>query len=122
MILDVSIPMQILSEKNVRDSWQVRAHRVKQQRETVTWHLRAAAAKAKFRVAPDARVVVTLTRVAPYQILDSDNLAMSMSGPRDATSKWLGRDDADSPILEWRYAQRKGKPYAVEVRVEAYPT
>lgn len=118
MILDVTIPLKIISEKNARDSWQVRAHRVKQQRETVTWHLRAAAAKAKFRVAPDARVVVTLTRVAPVLIKDSDNTSRSLSACRDATAKFLGRDDADSPILEWRYAQRKGKLYAVEVRIE----
>lgn len=121
MILECAIPLVVLSEKNVRDSWQVRAHRVKQQRETVTWHLRAAAAKAKFRVAPDARVVVTLTRVAPVLIRDVDNLLRSLSACRDATAKWMGRDDAESELLLWRYNQHQGKPYAVEVKVECLP-
>ena len=118
MILTCAVPIPTRSEKNVRDRWVVRARRVKMQREAVTWHLRAAAAKQKVRFAAGAFLTVSLTRVAPVFIRDVDNLLMSMSATRDAVSRWLGRDDAECATLAWRYNQRKGKPYAVEVRIE----
>jgi hypothetical protein len=33
-------------------------------------------------------------------------------------SDWLKRDDGD-PLLTWKYGQKKGKEYAVHVKVEA---
>jgi hypothetical protein len=63
-------------------------------------------------------VVVTITRVAPRPF-DDDNLAASGKHVRDGIADALRIDDR-SPLVTWRYAQRRGpaKTYAIEIRIE----
>jgi len=70
-------------------------------------------------------VVVMLTRIAPSDGLDDDNLRAALKSCRDGVADALGCDDRD-PRVEWRYGQRRGKAkdpelargYGVEVVVE----
>jgi hypothetical protein len=62
-------------------------------------------------------LVVTLTRVAPSNGLDGDNLQGSLKACRDGVADWLGVDDRD-PRVTWLYEQRRGKEWSVEVHVE----
>lgn len=64
-------------------------------------------------VRPPLPCTVVLTRVAPSNGLDTDNLAGALKGCRDAVAHWLGVDDRD-PRIVWAYDQRRG-PWAVEV-------
>lgn len=67
--------------------------------------------------------VVTLTRIAPRKLDEGDNLpGGTFKSVRDGVADWLEVDDA-SPMVEWRYAQRRGRPkqYEAEIRIEARP-
>lgn len=66
---------------------------------------------------PPIPLVVTLTRVAPSQGLDTDGLAASLKRCRDAVSKALNIDDGPDSPIRWVPDQRRG-PYAVEVRIK----
>jgi hypothetical protein len=78
-----------------------------------------AADDALRRVAPPKgeRWTVTFTREG-MRALDDDNLAAAFKRVRDHVAAWLGTGDAPDAPVAWRYAQRRTKTYAVEVRVE----
>ena len=72
------------------------------------------------RVAPPKgeQWAVTFTREG-LRALDDDNLAAAFKRVRDHVAAWLGTGDAPDAPVAWRYAQRRAKTYAVEVRVES---
>ncbi|MBE0568400.1 MAG: hypothetical protein IH577_01830 [Deltaproteobacteria bacterium] len=73
------------------------------------------------RYLPKVRsAAVTLTRIAP-RALDTDNLASGLKAIRDGVADALEIDDGSS-LIEWRYAQEKGKPGEYAVRVEIQET
>lgn len=65
---------------------------------------------------PALPCVVTITRLANSNGLDSDNLLSSAKGIRDQIAAWLGVDDRD-PRVTWEYAQERAKEYGVRVEV-----
>lgn len=81
---------------------------MKSEREAVAW---AVVGKQP----PAVPCAVTLTRVAPSNGLDSDNLQGGLKAVRDELAVWLGVDDRD-PRVEWKYAQRRGA-WGVEVSI-----
>lgn len=107
----IEIPLKTISEANARDHWSKKAKRVRHHRSTA--HLltkRVARATA-------LPVVVTLTRVSPSSGLDDDNLRSALKAVRDGIADAYGVDDRD-PGIAWRYAQRRGTAYAVQVEIE----
>lgn len=64
---------------------------------------------------PALPCTVVLTRVAPSNGLDGDNLAGALKGCRDAVADWLGIDDRD-PLVRWEYQQRRGA-WGVEINL-----
>ena len=114
-IVDISIPIRLVSEANVREHWAVKSKRASAQR---------FAARVAMRVASYPfclPAIVRITRVGPRS-LDTDNLARSAKAVRDGIADWLGVDDG-SPLVSWHYSQRKGErgEYAVQVEVWANP-
>jgi hypothetical protein len=107
-MIEVELPLHVQSEANGREHWAVKAKRVKLHRHT-------ACVLVPLHPLP---CVVTLTRIAP-RILDDDNLASGFKAIRDGVADRLGVDDRD-PRVQWRYAQRPGKPkqYAALVRID----
>ena len=67
-------------------------------------------------------VVVRLTRVAPSNGLDDDNLRPALKSVRDGIADALGVDDRD-PRVSWEYGQLRGRAreYAVEVEIRRRP-
>ena len=96
---------------NGREHWAGRARRVRSERDMVAWSLRKA-------TKPQLPLLVTLTRVAPSNGLDDDNLSGSLKAVRDEVAAWLGVDDKRRDVVRYEYAQRRG-PWAVEVEWEA---
>lgn len=94
--------------QNDREHWRVRAKRVKAEKESVGWALRTSAK-------PELPCIATLTRVAPSNGLDDDNLSGSLKAPRDAIAEWLRVDDKFVSLVEYRYAQRRGREWGVEI-------
>lgn len=107
-MIEVELPLRVESESNGREHWAVKAKRTRLQRHT-------ACALVPFHPLP---CVVTLIRIAP-RALDDDNLAGGFKAIRDGIADRLGVNDRD-PRVQWRYAQRTGKPkfYAAIVRIQ----
>lgn len=104
------LPLKTVSLANVREHWTKRSKRAKAHRTTAKTLCRPVA------TAIGLPVVVTLTRVAPSNGLDDDNLRPALKSVRDGIADAFGLDDRD-PRIEWRYGQRKG-PYSVIVEIE----
>ena len=102
-VVCVILPLHIRSEANSRDHWRIKAKRVQLHRNCAELLLRNHP-----RPRTDGPIQITLTRIAPRR-LDDDNLASGFKAARDGVADWLGIDDG-AKRLEWRYAQRKGRP------------
>ena len=116
-MIEVFLPVRTWSEANLREHWAKRARRVRTQRQAARLLVRAANNRADISVL-SGPITIILTRLAPRS-LDSDNLASSLKAVRDGVADALDIDDGSSRI-QWRYAQRKGKPreYAVLVEIQ----
>jgi len=106
----LTIPYNLPSAANLREVWQVKARRVRQQRDLVRMFIGG-------KPRPTLPVVVTLTRIAP-RALDDDNLSGAFKAIRDEIADWLGVKD-NHPGIVWAYTQERGVPkeYAIRVRV-----
>jgi hypothetical protein len=92
---------------NAREHWRARARRVKAERESAAWAL---IGKPK----PPTPCSVRLTRYAPSNGLDDDNLAGALKAIRDAVADWLGIDDKHADQVRYVYAQERA-PWGVGI-------
>lgn len=101
------------------------AHRAQGHAQTMGEFLRAQGSPGfnRDRVWIGLPATVKLTRVAPSNGLDDDNLRGALKSVRDGIADALGVDDRD-PRVTWEYDQRRGKPreYAVEVEIRRMVT
>lgn len=143
-MIEVTLPLRIISEANQRGSWHAGAKRAKEQRQVTAiatagpWNtvVRGRVGSLEWmRIvgtpeSVSAPLVVTLTRIAPRR-LDGDNLQRSLKAVRDGVADALGVDDGDER-LEWRYEQRRCdvtgdtvggicKGHGVHIRIEPRP-
>lgn len=79
----------------------VRAKRVRREKEAVAWAL-------VNKPRPAFPCVVLLTRIAPSNGLDTDNLAGALKAVRDQVADWLGVDDRQSHVVRYHYAHKRG--------------
>lgn len=112
-VIDVTLPIKVVSEANLRECWQSKHRRSRNQRDIVkiglyNFHRSLRAYKGPIKV--------TLTRIGVRK-LDGDNLQRAFKGVRDQVAEECGVDDGADRI-EWRYGQEKGKPYAVKILIE----
>lgn len=96
---------------NDRQHWRAKARTKKAEREAVAWQFRMVSAP---KITPIC--VVTITRIAPGNGLDDDNLAGACKHVRDEIAHWLGVDDKRSDIVRYAYAQARG-PWSVRIEV-----
>lgn len=98
------ICIQLRTGRGLNDREHFRAHakRVKKERDAAAWMLKSA-------MKPGLPCSVTLTRVAPSNGLDDDNLAGALKGVRDAVAQWIGVDDRDRQTVRYIYGQRRGE-------------
>jgi hypothetical protein len=115
-MIQITLPIQTVSEANIREHWSVKANRARMQRQftkiTLGPHFR--------KIMVTGRFTITLVRVGARP-LDSDNLARSFKAIRDGVADAIGIDDG-SALLTWKYNQVKGKPkeYAVKIQIEPH--
>lgn len=103
----ILVPIRTAPGLNARENWRARSRRVKAEHMATGLMLAAA-------VPPVVPCSVLLTRCAPSNGLDDDNLAGALKGVRDAVAKWLGVDDRDRARVRYRYAQRRAA-WGVEI-------
>lgn len=107
----IVVPIRTVSGLNAREHWRARHRRVSNERGAVAWMLRG-------KATPPLPCTVRLTRSAPSNGLDDDNLAGALKAVRDQVAEWLGVDDKDRSRVRYVYAQRRG-PWAVEIEFGA---
>ncbi len=103
----IAIPLRTISALNAREHFAVRAKRVRNERQLTAWALTG---KQK----PPIPCAVLLTRVAPSNGIDDDNLESALKGVRDEIAAWLGIDDRHRDKVRYVYEQRRG-PWGVVV-------
>jgi predicted Fe-S protein YdhL (DUF1289 family) len=108
----ILLPIRTAPGQNVREHHQARARRVRSERETTRWFLVGVPK-------PATPCVVTLTRIAPSNGLDDDNLSGACKSIRDEIAAWLGVDDKHRHIVRYAYAQMRGKEWGVLVEFKA---
>jgi hypothetical protein len=94
---------------NDREGHWARARRVKAEHHTVAWSLAT-------RTRPSLPCVIRITRLAPGNGLDDDNLQGACKAVRDAVAKWIGVDDREVGAVRYEYAQARA-PWAVRIEV-----
>lgn len=101
---------------NLREHHMARARRIQTERTRTSW---AAVRQLGMLWQPRVKLpaIVTFTRVG-VRLLDDDNLAAALKGPRDQIAAELAVSDAPNGPITWVYRQRRGpKPHAVEVEI-----
>ncbi len=106
----ITIPVQTVSTLNKREHWAERSKRARMQRKAALLMVRPLARSVGLPA------VVTMTRAAPSNGLDDDNLRGALKSIRDGIADAFGVNDRD-PRIAWRYEQKRGKDYAVEVEI-----
>lgn len=102
-IVEIELPIKVVSEANRRDHWTVKRKRASNQKIYIL-----TTCKKQIKPLPtDATAIITLTRIGKMK-LDTDNLAISFKAVRDAISYLLRIDDGDDR-LTWLYAQEKAR-------------
>ena len=112
-VVTVALPLRLLNPLNgSHRHWAVKAKARSQLRGAVLLALRP---RVRDVTLP---VQVTITRIAKSAGLDPhDGLPASAKPVVDAVAEALGVDDRD-PRVRWAYAQRRGKGYGCEIRIE----
>lgn len=125
----VTLPLRLVNEANgSHGHWAAKAKRRREQR-TLTAHVVGMHVRACRVSLP---CVVTITRIAPSNGLDDDNLRVAAKAARDGVADALGVDDRH-PGVFWRYEQRRSqrraigavelglvRGYGVEIRIEPH--
>lgn len=101
------VPIRTGTGMNAREHHMARSRRVKSER------LQTAYVLLSHR-RPSLPCTVLLTRIAPSNGLDDDNLAGALKGVRDQIAEWLGVDDRHRDRVAYRYAQERG-PWGVRI-------
>lgn len=108
----VIIPVKTVSEQNVREHHMARARRAHKQRGQAKLFCGMFGAWWKRFKDP---CTIQLTRGAPSEGLDSDNLRAALKHVRDGVADAMGIDDRDARV-QWKYGQERTKQYLVRVR------
>lgn len=103
----LTIPLRTSRGQNAREHHHARAKRVKAERSAVAWLLLG---KPK----PALPCVVHMTRIAPSNGLDDDNLTGALKAVRDQIAEWLGVDDKDTARVKYVCHQERG-PWGVRI-------
>lgn len=114
-MIGIILPLKLDNPLNgSHQHWAAKAKKRANIRQAVTLTVRAYAYSVKLPC------VVTITRIANSNGLDPhDGLPASCKPVVDAIAEAFGLKDDRDPRVTWRFAQRRGRAYACEIRVEA---
>lgn len=113
-MVEVELPLRLVSLANERVHWAVKSKRARLQRQAAHLAVRHALVG---RGALSPALVIRIERIG-LRRLDDDNLAISAKHVRDGIADALGIDDGN-PCLDWKYSQSTGKEYSVKITIQA---
>ncbi|HET9554380.1 MAG TPA: hypothetical protein VFP50_15565 [Anaeromyxobacteraceae bacterium] len=116
-MLELELPVQLVSAANLREHWSARRRRVKAHRDGAALLVRMALRRVG---APPPPYLVTLTRVIGPRgrELDDDNLRSALKAVRDGIAEALGVDDGDRSAVVWNYAPEERGRWGARIRIE----
>ena len=115
----VTIPLRTQRGENNREHPMARHRRVRKEHIAVGWALVHAFGRQSPFTPP---LLVTLTRHAPSDGLDDDNLAGALKAVRDEVADYLGVNDKHSDRVRYAYAQkRSSRNWAVRIDIAPMP-
>jgi hypothetical protein len=106
------IPLHTGRGLNDREHWAARHRRVQRERQVTS----ALLPRGLPKLVGPGPYTVTLTRQAPSNGLDDDNLAGALKSVRDEVAAALGVNDGHVEDVRFHYAQRRGD-WAVLIEV-----
>lgn len=109
----ITIPLRTGRGGNDRMHWRAALRQKNGEKQATAW----AIAQAKPEK-PQLPCRVLLTRVAPGNGLDDDQVPAALKYVRDEVARWIGVDDKHRDIVRYEYAQQRG-PWAVLIEVQA---
>lgn len=112
-MLSFMLPIEVVSEANRHEVWQVKSQRVKGQRIAVA---QSVGEILKDRGKPHT---VSLCRLAARKLDAAENLPMSFKAVKDELCSILGFDDRDESV-RWNYSQEKpaDKIYGIMILID----
>jgi len=123
LIASLRIPIKTVSEANSSEHWTKKHKRHKAQKLAVGLYFRGDVSKAVLQAGLPLHIVIT--RIAPRELDEGDNLPMSVKPIRDYLAALIkpglqiGRADGTSDFA-FDVTQEKGKPKEYAVRIEFY--
>lgn len=114
---EFEVPLR-LKTPNVEEHHRARAARRKRERDAVRLLFRSAKVRQDL---PPSPWLVTLTREAPTEFDEHDNLTMSLKSVADEVTACLKLKNDRTPLLEWHYAQQRATNHVVRIRIEHKP-
>lgn len=114
-----TLPLETVSEGNLFEHWTKSNARHKKQKKMIKHYLSELSCYA------NKQITVKLIRISPRKLDKHDNLRMAFKFCVDEIANIIypglkaGRAD-DNALIEWDYAQEKGKPKEKGMRVEVY--
>lgn len=109
-MIRIDIPIRTARGLNSREHHYTRWARTRKEKEAVGFYLRTHG-----RRKPAMPCVVLLTRIAPSEGLDDDNLQGSLKSVRDAVAEWLDVDDKLQHVVKYEYLQQRGPEWGVRI-------
>lgn len=119
-MIDLEVPVRIVSEANQRGAWFAGYTRKKRQQAEVSRCLHT-------RERPPLPCKVTLTRYGAG-LLDSDNMVGGFKHVRDQVAEWLGCGDSTRDPIKWVYGEQvkttkdDAPRYWCRIEIEAVPS
>lgn len=116
----VTLPLRTTRGQNDREHPMARHRRVKSEKAAVAWMLVHAFGSRNPHAVP---LLVRLTRGAPGNGLDDDNLVGSLKAVRDSVAAYVGIDDRHTQWVRYAYAQqRSNRQWWVRIEFVPIPT
>jgi len=110
-MIDITIPVRVISEANTREHWALKASRARKQKGEA---IKAVKVCTEWRTLK-LPLYIGFVRYGP-KALDSDNLQGAFKAIRDGVCDALNINDG-SKLITWGYDQEKGKPKEYAIRI-----
>lgn len=105
----IEFPLRLGNGGNDRKHWRAADRQKRAEKEATTWILNG-------QRKPQLPCVVTITRKAPSNGVDRDNLIACAKYVRDSVAAWVGVDDKDESQVAYAYEQERG-PWGVRIEI-----
>lgn len=106
-VIELLMPIKADLNLNSRVHWRVAHSKKAAQKTAVGWLL-------KRKRVPQEPLLVSLTRIAPGNPPDDDNVVSSLKFVRDAIADWAGIDDREKARIRFIYEDPVRGPWAVK--------